>query len=74
MYGLCSTDWFNEQSCFDFDDQCSRMGGECRHPGVGDHGEGCVCVRRIYINQRTVVVILTNSHLDRGRYEINREH
>ncbi|WAR17363.1 hypothetical protein MAR_031957 [Mya arenaria] len=61
MFGLCSTDWFTD-GCFDFKDECKHMGGECRHDGYGDHGEGCLCIKKTWRADRLEYETLTKDH------------
>lgn len=38
------------------------MGGECRHDGYGDHGEGCACIKVVVRADRLEYETLSKDH------------
>jgi len=39
-----------------------QLGGECRHDGYGDHGEGCACIKVVMRADRLEYETLTKDH------------
>ncbi|XP_060552217.1 uncharacterized protein LOC132713594 [Ruditapes philippinarum] len=73
MYGLCSTNWFYSDLMFDFEkcldnnEECKLQGGSC-HYGVGDHNEGCVCLKEVFREDHWEYMTLTKDHFNgKGR-------